>query len=335
MSVLLITRSDDNTSIDAVASAIRRRGGVPIRVDTDRYPELVRISTRYETTRARRTLRLQEGSFDLGEVEAVWYRRFHAGAALPSALSDLRQPCVAEARRTLLGTIAALDCFQMDPLESVRRTDHKELQILRAAQLGLDVPRTLFSNDPDDVRDFSRDVGGVITKMQSSFAVYRGGVENVVFTNVVHPEDLDDLSGLRFCPMVFQEHLPKALELRVTVVGRKVMAASIDSQRSALTQVDWRRDGVGLLEDWRPYTLPESVERGLLALLSSLGLNYGAADFVVTPDGRHVFLEVNAVGEFFWLERAPGLPIAESIADILLGRAERAIPLPNAGPLSL
>jgi glutathione synthase/RimK-type ligase-like ATP-grasp enzyme len=324
MSVLLITRSDDNTSIDAVASAIRRRGGAPIRVDTDRYPELVRISTRYEETRARRTLRLPEGTFDLGEVEAVWYRRFHAGAALPSALSDLRQPCVDEARRTLLGTIAALDCFQMDPLESVRRTDHKELQILRAAQLGLDVPRTLFSNDPDDVRDFYRDVGGVVTKMQSSFAIYRGGVENVVFTNVVHPEDLDDLSGLRFCPMVFQEHLPKALELRVTVVGRKVMAASIDSQRSALTQVDWRRDGVGLLEDWRPYTLPESVERGLLALLSSLGLNYGAADFVVTPDGRHVFLEVNAVGEFFWLERAPGLPIAESIADILLGRAERA-----------
>jgi D-alanine-D-alanine ligase-like ATP-grasp enzyme len=25
----------------------------------------------------------------------------------------------------------------------------------------------------------------------------------------------------------------------------------------------------------------------------------GAADFIVTPEGRHVFLEVNPAGEFF------------------------------------
>lgn len=326
MSVLLVTRSDDNASIDAVADAIRRRGGAPIRIDTDRYPDLVRLSTRYDGGRPRRRLCVPEGTFDLGEVEAVWYRRFHAGAALPPALADMRRACVDEARRTLLGTIAALDCFQLDPLESVRRTDHKELQILRAAELGLDVPRTLFSNDPAEVLDFYRSTGAVVTKMQSSFAIYRGGVENVVFTSVVEPGDLENLSGLRYCPMVFQEQIPKALELRVTVVGRKVMAASIDSQRSDVTRVDWRRDGVGLLEEWRPYSLPQSVERGLLALLATLGLNYGAADFVVTPEGRHVFLEVNAVGEFFWLTRTPGLPIAEAIADVLLGRAERAAP---------
>jgi glutathione synthase/RimK-type ligase-like ATP-grasp enzyme len=232
---------------------------------------------------------------------------------------------VAEARRTLFGTIAALGCFQLDPLESVRRTDHKELQVLRAAELGLDVPRTLFSNDPAEVRDFHDDLAGkVVTKMQSSFAIYRGGVENVVYTNLVKPGDLDDLSGLRFCPMIFQEHLEKSLELRVTVVGRKVMAASIDSQRAALTRIDWRRDGVGLIDQWKPYTLPWAVEQRLLTLLSSLGLNYGAADFVVTPEGRHVFLEVNAVGEFFWLERAPGLPISEAIADVLLARSARA-----------
>jgi glutathione synthase/RimK-type ligase-like ATP-grasp enzyme len=325
VSVLLVTRSDDNASVDAVAAAIRRRGHDPIRIDTDRYPDLVRLSTRYDGGRPRRRLFAPEGTFDLGEVEAVWYRRFHAGATLPPALGDMRAACVDEARRTLLGTIAALDCFQLDPLEAVRRTDHKELQILRAAELGLDVPRTLFSNDPAEVLDFYRSTGALVTKMQSSFAIYRGGVENVVFTNLVDPQDLDDLSGLRYCPMVFQEHIPKALELRVTVVGRKVMAASIDSQRSALTRIDWRRDGVGLIEAWRPYSLPEPVARGLLALLTTLGLNYGAADFVVTPEGRHVFLEVNAVGEFFWLTRAPGLPIAEAIADVLLGRAERAL----------
>ena len=28
---------------------------------------------------------------------------------------------------------------------------------------------------------------------------------------------------------------------------------------------------------------------------------------------------INAVGEFFWLQHQPGLPIVEAIADLLLG----------------
>jgi len=38
----------------------------------------------------------------------------------------------------------------------------------------------------------------------------------------------------------------------------------------------------------------------------------------LTPDGRHI-LEVNPVGEFFWLEQCLA-PISKAIADILLGR---------------
>jgi hypothetical protein len=34
-------------------------------------------------------------------------------------------------------------------------------------------------------------------------------------------------------------------------------------------------------------------------------------------------LEINPVGEFFWLEWHPGLPISSAIADVLLGRAYR------------
>ena len=52
-------------------------------------------------------------------------------------------------------------------------------------------------------------------------------------------------------------------------------------------------------------------------------LNYGAIDIILTPDGRHVFLELNPSGEFFWLERTPGLPISDAIADLLLGHSMR------------
>jgi glutathione synthase/RimK-type ligase-like ATP-grasp enzyme len=159
--------------------------------------------------------------------------------------------------------------------------------------------------------------------MLSSFAIYDEGKELVVFTNPVKVEDLADLSGLSLCPATFQELLPKALEIRATVVGRRVMSAAVDSQVSARATHDWRRDGVRMLQDWRPYELPAEVEEKILRLMDYFSLNYGAIDIILTPDGRHVFLELNPCGEFFWLERSPGLPISDAIADLLLGRAAR------------
>jgi glutathione synthase/RimK-type ligase-like ATP-grasp enzyme len=123
--------------------------------------------------------------------------------------------------------------------------------------------------------------------------------------------------------MTFQEMIPKALELRTTVVGRRVMSASIDSQASARAAHDWRRDGLRLVQDWQPYELPRETEEKILRLMDYFGLNYGAIDIIVTPEGRHVFLEINPAGEFFWLERYAGLPISDAIADVLL---ERSLP---------
>lgn len=326
--VLIITRSDDNHSIKMVSDALLERGATPVRLDSDRYPLDVQLTGQYGGGACRRVLETKAGSVDLNDVEAVWYRRFFAGGGLPESLGDTRAASVAESRRSLFGAIANLPCFHLDPYENVRRCDHKELQIRRAAEIGLDVPRTLFSNRPVDVRAFYEECEGrVITKMQHSFAIYRGGIENVVFTNPVEEEDLEDLTGLRYCPMTWQEMIDKDLELRTTIVGNEAMTASIDSQRvrhqDRPTDLDWRRDGVGLLDDWKPYKLPDDVEQKAKQLLAEIGLNYGAFDFILTPDGRHVFLEVNAVGEFFWLQRNPGLPIVDNIADVLLGLKER------------
>ena len=322
--VLIITRSDDNASIPKVQEALDDLGKRHFRLDTDRFPQEVQISTSITGGQVRGNLKDGNHTIDLEEIGSVWYRRFFAGGRLPGSLGDTRKACVDETRRHAFGFIEGLPCFHMDPISSVRRTDHKELQMRRARELGLSVPATLFSNDPDEVRRFCSQHDRVITKMQHSFAIYREGVENVVYTNVLTKDDLEDLSGLQFCPMTFQALVEKEVELRVTVVGNQVFCAQVDSKAQEKTAVDWRRDGVGLLNAWTPYTLPKDVEEKLLKLVSELGLNYAASDFIVTPEGEHVFLEVNAVGEFFWLElKSPGFPISKALATTLTDEGAR------------
>jgi len=48
-----------------------------------------------------------------------------------------------------------------------------------------------------------------------------------------------------------------------------------------------------------------------------MGLVYGALDFVVTPEGNSVFLELNQAGQWGWIEQALGLPITDAILDRL------------------
>jgi glutathione synthase/RimK-type ligase-like ATP-grasp enzyme len=52
-----------------------------------------------------------------------------------------------------------------------------------------------------------------------------------------------------------------------------------------------------------------------------LGLVYAAIDLRLTPDGDHVFLEVNPAGQWLFIEQATGQPISEAIAGVLAGWA--------------
>jgi hypothetical protein len=155
------------------------------------------------------------------------------------------------------------------------------------------------------------------------------GREHVMMTTPVDERTLNNLDGLNYAPLQFQERITKAYELRVTVVGSRVFSARIDSQKIAGAEVDWRAKGKESLYDWVEEALPADVERRLLAFCDRTGMQYSAADFIVTPDGEHIFLEANAVGEWFWLEFcSPGFPIAEALVDVLLDAPGARRPIP-------
>jgi glutathione synthase/RimK-type ligase-like ATP-grasp enzyme len=51
--------------------------------------------------------------------------------------------------------------------------------------------------------------------------------------------------------------------------------------------------------------------------MQRFGLNYGAMDVIVTPDGRYVFLEINPAGQYMWIESKLGLPITDALVELL------------------
>jgi len=105
----------------------------------------------------------------------------------------------------------------------------------------------------------------------------------------------------------------KRSEMRVTVVGHRVLAAEIGSQESRATRYDWRHYDDDTVP-YRAYRLPPSVEARCVELLGALNLSFGAIDLIRTPDDEFVFLEINPNGQWAWIEEAAGLPIGDAIA---------------------
>lgn len=316
--VLILTHSADRFVVERVAEALARRGARAVRFDTDLFPSEARLSSRLGGAVAR-GLRLACGDVDLDAdaVTAVWTRKIW-----PPRVDDALDPRFREGARR--ESSAALDAFLdglhharwIDPPHAARRAENKLWQLRIAADVGLDVPATLLTNDPGEARAFHAAHAPVVAKMLTPLSV---GMEQQAFfvrTSLVRDDDLEHLEGLRHAPMLFQELVPKEIELRVMCVGERCFAGAIDASRSERGKVDWRLARPGEVE-WTRADLPPDVAIRLRELQRRLGLAQGAVDLIRTPDGRHVFLEVNPGGEWGMLERDLDLPISDALADEL------------------
>ena len=321
--VLLLTHSGDYYTIELVADALARKGARPFRLNTDRFPASVKLSTRAGDNRATHLITDAGAQLSTEEIRAVWARKLwtpHMDADLDERF---REMCIRESVAAFEGFLDALhDARWVNNIQRERAAENKQRQLRLAAQAGLSIPRTLVTNDPAAVREFFTETEGrMVAKLLRPLTVSMNAPDLFVYTSRVSEEDLANAETLRHSPMVFQELIPKARELRVAWVAGEAFTGALDASGTSRGQTDWR---LAAPEEchWQAAELPAEVSRGLQSLMSELGLVFGAIDLICTPAGEHVFLEVNPAGEWGMLERDLGLPISDAIARALLLPAE-------------
>ncbi|MCJ8153157.1 MvdD family ATP-grasp ribosomal peptide maturase [Chryseobacterium sp. SSA4.19] len=324
--ILIITHTGDNFSIDKVTEYIDKNGCEVIRFNVDEYPLKNKLSTTFQDGEWTTKLETPEKEYRLDDISAVWYRRaYNIGQGVKDELdTKFYGAAMGEIRTTLFGFLESVDVYSLGKPSVYRRLDSKEEQLKIADKIGFKIPATCVTNNPDKAKKFIVKHKDVVAKMQTGFAIYEDGIENVVFTNVVNEDKLEELDTLLYCPMQFQQKIEKQKELRITVVGRDIYAFEIDSQQSEAAKTDWRKDGVNLIDKWIPTQLPQDIEVKILELLDVYHVDYGAIDMIVSPEDEYYFIEINAAGEFFWLDNLTEQnQISKSIADLLCDKAPR------------
>jgi ATP-grasp ribosomal peptide maturase len=316
MTVLILARDFDPTA-DRMVIALEKRGVEVFRLNTAWFPTQVRVAAELDDGRWRGTVHTPHGRLDLDTVHAAWYRSPEAYRMPPQLNAEEAQHACVEAKYGLGGVLASLPALWCNHPNRVADASYKPVQLIRAARCGLVVPRTVITNDPAPAKEFARS-GPTVTKLIGGMAVEEDGVRKNVYTRRLKAEDLVDLRGVEHTTHLFQRWVPKAREARMIVIGEHVTAAAITA-RTAATHIDYRVDYSAL--SYELVAPPVDVVSAVRLLMTEFGLIYGALDFVITPSGEWVLLEINPTGQYGFVENATGIPLTAQLADLLAGVA--------------
>jgi hypothetical protein len=320
--VLILTEAKDIHAI-AVAQALEQKGAEVTLWATSDFPTRSDESVRYDA-QGRRDIRLCGADLHLENpvFDTVWRRRpayvVDRSSLHPADWAFAVGEC-GMFRRSLFHLIAP-DAFWVNPIAGAALAGSKLLQHEAAVKIGIRTPETLFTNSPEEIRWF-------LSRFEVIYKPLDGGgwqnkdAQFLPYTAILTEEDLVADDVLRQTPGIFQERIPKAYELRVTVMGRHTLAAKVLSQQTEKGKIDWRRSNDEV--QFEPTFLPPEVELLSVTLLEELGLVFGCFDFIVTPEGEYVFLEVNEMGQFLFIERCCGMPLLDAFSEFLLqGRVD-------------
>jgi len=320
--MILILSNKWDVTVDFVVKELQEREYPYLRLNTE---DLSSLSITTELPDFSIVVEKGTETIDLvEEIGTVWYRRpgkpfeFVDDEEKPSkgTVEYIREQWGAWVQS--LQTIPGITW--VNPPLANQRMESKVHQLRLAHELGFTIPETVVTNDGSTVSEmFSRQNASVISKALSSPIVSETEQDEFVFSvHLTEPPSEDDES-LKICPTIFQETLLPKTDYRVTVIGDVVLPVGIEAEEGGDVPVDWRtaKENVRFVEE----ELPTQIEELCREFVDEAGLVFGAID-LVEADGEYVFLEINPNGEWGWLQKPWGVPIAQNLTDYLIKHDE-------------
>ncbi len=212
-------------------------------------------------------------------------------------------------------------CFAVNGFDEARIAEDKLIQLDAARAAGFDIPDTLVSDNRSHIVEFIKEANDKCLTKPLNGVVWKcaGGGFATSFASKVTLAQLVEFDGI-LTPQIYQKYIDKKYEIRVTCMGDHVVAVRIDSQADQNTMVDWRRADFRKLKA-EEICLPLWVKEACIRTLRHLGVLFGCIDLIYTKTAEYVFLEVNQMGQWLWLEKLlPECDLLRKFCSFLLSK---------------
>lgn len=303
----LILSSIYDFSVDLVIYQLEKKGIDYLRLNKEHLSDY-----RINIDPISKTLSIQGLGIErvIRKITSIWYRQPVFIRNTPSEKLSLdEQLSRSQWSAFLRGLMIFDDSLWLNWPANTYSAESKPYQLMIASRVGFLVPNTQIGNDSEILNSVE---GKVIVKSLDTVLLRDGDDCLFTYTSNVNKEDLVD-ENVRLAPLTVQSYITPKIDIRVTVIGDKIVAVKILSK------------GLGIDNDWRllkkdeleyvDITLPDEMQRYCFDLMSELGLVYGAID-LIERDGIYYFIEINPTGEWGWLSNKERL-IEKDIANLL------------------
>jgi glutathione synthase/RimK-type ligase-like ATP-grasp enzyme len=325
--VLILTRNLDREA-GLIGAELWSRKIDYIRFNIEDIPDFAKIecSLSKEASDPTITVSLRGRRFNAGDISAVLLRQFEPKLASFRGNDLDREFALEQWDAGLKILYRNLDCRWINDFISVESAADRSKQFILADSLGLRIPPTLITNDPAAAREFYQSHDGeVVLKTLHHHGVEVAGRMYSMYTHEVSNRDLERLDDLTYAPCILQKKIIRRFELRVTVIGDQVFTARLGMPDENISEILYQQDIHRLLSSsalasnmiCKYDSLPDSLRQQCIKLIEKLGLKYGAIDLIVDNRNEPIFLEVNPLGDWYWIESKTGLPITRAVGDLI------------------
>lgn len=322
--IILIISPLEDFHTKAVQQVLINKGHKVFIFDAANFPEKTSITFEYNNSSSC-LIRDINLNFDLKDVDVVWQRRPYLSTPPPNVVKEDRTFSQSELTVAIASMYKYLEnAFWVNPRNARSNADLKPYQLKKASEAYFNIPKTIITNEPREIKEFIAKHHKVIYKPLTPFTWKENGKSFATYTSIISLEinklPKDEL--LRTTPGIFQEFIEKQYEVRVQFFGASYFAVKIDANNINHGDVDWRYDQNNL-NSFVQIEIPGLILKKCRKLMNELGIITGAFDFIVTADNDWVYLEVNEAGQFLFLEEwCPDLPILDAFCSFLVSKNE-------------
>jgi glutathione synthase/RimK-type ligase-like ATP-grasp enzyme len=249
------------------------------------------------------SMRLGPGTLDPGDV--VWIRRPEPPCMNPNVAEADRKFARGEYHwfsESLMYLLEMLPVRCVNRYSASRMVRNKSVQLLLAHGCGMNVPATLMSNAPLEVRRYLHQQSSRAICKAFFPHIWRKEAERAVavtetfeLTEDMLPKD----EVLTYAPAIYQELVIKEFDVRMQLLGTAVYSFALHNPKGS---IDWRQDVTQGGVRVESIATPEAIRQQVLEFARKSGIVFGSFDFAVDREGGWWFLEVNEEGQFLWLD---------------------------------
>ena len=211
----------------------------------------------------------------------------------------------------------ALDAIWINNPQRTFESENRLNQLLSAQRLGFSIPETLITNEMEAAKKFfKRFPKSTIVKVTHHHEIFLNQKSYRFLTNNIETSHLSKFNELTYAPVIFQKKIENDSEIRVTVINDKAFSCRISTIKEKRNFSDLHKIKEKELI-FSEISLGKKIEKLCIKLNRKLGLLVSSIDFVQGKNGELLFLEINPIGDWNWIEKHTNLPITKSMFDFV------------------